>query len=178
LSSNITVQSVILRDVLEESFDILGTARGILLDLLKEHGLDLDDKERKYSLDRIRKTIAQVFGEDVSDLILTRINEVSEKYGATKFAAQFIMPEVRFGEISARSKDMVRSIISLPLTPKQANYLHSAVSNMIADIENIDDARVKFGGRGEHYLHELRKNLPMLQEMLLEILAQENIIRQ
>jgi len=49
---------------------------------------------------------------------------------------------------------------------------------MIADVENIDDARAKFGGRGEHYLQELRKNLPVLQEMLLEILVQENIIRQ
>jgi hypothetical protein len=169
---------VILRDVLEESFDILGSARGILLDLLKQHGLDLDDKERRYSLDRIEQTIAQVFGEEVSDLILTRINEVSEKYGSTTFAAQVIMPEVHFSEISARSENVFRSIVSLPLTPKQANYLQSAVSNMIADIENINDARVKFGGRGEHYLQELRKNLPMLQEMLLEILAQENIIRQ
>jgi hypothetical protein len=150
----------------------------ILLDLLKQHGLDLDDKERMYSLDRIEQTISQVFGEDVSDLILTRINEVSEKYGATRFAAQVRMPKVRFSEISARSEQIVRSIVSLPLTPKQANYLHSAVSNMITDIENIDDARVKFGGRGENYLHELRKNLPMLQEMLLEILAQENMIRQ
>jgi hypothetical protein len=177
LSRNITVQSVILRDVLEESFDILGSARGILLDLLKDHGLDLDDKEKKYSLDRIEQIIAQVFGEEVSELILTRINEVSEKYGANKFAAQ-VMPEVRFSEIPARSRDLIKSIVSLPLTPKQAKYLLSAVSSMIADVENIDDARAKFGGRGEHYLQELRKNLPVLQGMLLEILVQENIIHQ
>lgn len=177
MSNNITVQSVILRDVLEESFDILGSARGILLDLLKDHGLDLDDKGRRYSLDRIEQTIAQVFGEDVSELILTRIKQVSEKYGANKFATQ-VMPEVRFSEIPARSRDLVRSITSLPLTPKQAKYLLSAVSNMIADIENIDDARAKFGSRGEHYLQELQKNLPVLQGMLVEILVQENIIRQ
>ena len=168
---------MILRDVLEESFDILGSARGILLDLLKDHGLDLDDKERKYSLDRIEQTIAQVFGEEVSELILTRINEVSEKYDANKFAAQVIMPEVRFSEIPARSRDLVKSIVSLPLTPKQAKYLLSAVSSMIADVENIDDARAKFGSRGEHYLQELQKNLPVLQGMLLEILEQENILR-
>jgi hypothetical protein len=167
---------VILRDVLEESFDILGSARGILLDLLKDHGLDLDDKEKKYSLDRIEQTIAKVFGEEVSELILTRVKQVSEKYGANKFAAQ-VMPEVRFSEIPARSRDLVRSIVSLPLTPKQAKYLLSAVSSMIADVENID-ARAKFEGEDEHYLQELQKNLPVLQGMLLEILVQENILRQ
>ena len=38
---------------------------------------------------------------------------------------------------------------------------------------SVDDVRAKFGGRGEHYIYELQKNLPALQQILLEMLAKE-----
>jgi hypothetical protein len=160
-----------LKIAIEESFDILGpSAKRILLKILKEHGIDLDDIDKSYSLDTIKQMIMKVSDEDTADLILIRIKQVLKKYGANTGTSQILKEQDVVGEISSYSKNQDKGITALTLTSKQVNYLYSAVSNMIADIEDLNLAREKFGSRGEYYIREMQTNLPALQEMLREVL--------
>jgi hypothetical protein len=162
---------VILRIAVEESFDILGpSAKMLLLKMLKEQGMDLDDVDKSYSLDVIKQLIVKVSDEDTADLILIRIKQVLKKYGAGTITSQFAKNDGVIKEFSGYGKSQDKDIISLTLTSKQVNYLYSAVSNMIADTEDLDLACEKFGSRGEYYIRELQTNLPVLQEMLRKML--------
>lgn len=177
-----------LKEAIEESFDILGQpGKRVLLDVLKEHGIDLDDADGNYSLDIIKQTIGEAFDAYTADLILIRIKQVLKKYGTNTFTSPILMPRDGLVEISnsldgktsadnsfreevLTNSEQDKSTHTLTLTSNQVNYLYSAVSNMIADTENLDDARMKLGSRGEYYIHELRQNLPEMQKLLLEML--------
>lgn len=162
---------MILRIAVEESFDILGpSAKMLLLKMLKEQGVELDDVDKSYSLDVIKQLLVKVSDEDTADLILIRIKQVLKKYGANTVANQIVKRHGVLKEFSDNGKGQDKEIISLTLTSKQVNYLYSAVSNMIADTEDLDLACEKFGSRGEYYIRELQTNLPVLQEMLRKML--------
>jgi hypothetical protein len=185
LPDNFLIQSKIIREAVEESFDILGRpGKGILLDVLKERGIDLDDTDSNYSLDIIKQMIGKVFDAYTADLILIRVKQVLKKYGTDTFTGPILqrdgleeisdslddktLVDTSIGEVLT-DREQDKSVHALTLTSKQVNYLYSAVSNMIADTENLDDALVKFGGRGEYYIRELQQNLPVLQKLLLEM---------
>lgn len=190
MPDNFLIQTKVLTEAIEESFDILGRpGKVMLLDILKEHGIDLDDEGGNYSLDIIKQTIGKAFDAYTADLILIRVKQVLKKYGTDTFTSPIlqrdgleisgsldektIVDTSVEDQASADREQQDKSVHALTLTSKQVNYLYSAVSNMIADTENLDDAREKLGGRGEYYIHELQQNLPELQKLLLEILKKE-----
>lgn len=244
------VSSALFRLVIEESLNILGQpAKTALVEVLKRRGIDLDAKDKRYSLHLVKRVLEESLDTETADLILVRINQVLKKYGANSLSRQTLSHDIAKevheslenskrrtdnsgnnykkkdpadeqvlltiindsnGKSQRQKKNAIEQIttavaawhspehdasddvafetrivkpendnddssdddddatvISLTLTPDQLNYLYSAVSNMIADTENLDDARTKFGGRGEYYIHELQQNLPTLQAMLL-----------
>jgi len=155
-------------------------------DIAKEIHESLENSKLQIDTSSIKKKAKGPIDEQVRLTIISDINKNTQKQKKnaidqiTTAVAAWHSPEhdasddVAFEtSIVKPENDNVRSegddatVISLTLTPDQLNYLYSAVSNMIADTENLDDARTKFGSRGEYYIHELQQNLPTLQSMLL-----------
>jgi hypothetical protein len=81
LSDSIPIHSTILKAVIDESLDILGqSAKMLIIEDLKEQDLDLEDRNRSYSLDMIRQMILQTFDEETAELLLIRMKQILKKH--------------------------------------------------------------------------------------------------